>query len=126
MKSHTILRTIGTTVVCVCAIATWWWKTHPDPPVRTKTEIHVVQIRQGDGYLSEKQCRSLHRGQKAEELRNKFGIPAGPDNYDDYFWSYPLREDHSRHCQVDISNWYGPLRKGYRVDSTSLELAVQD
>jgi hypothetical protein len=122
---HNWFKFITMTVVCSCAIATWWWKTHPSTPVQTKTI--VMQVKQGDGYLTETQCREIKRGTKRETLRQEYGVPADYDQWDDDdSWSYPLREDHGRQCTVYISNWYGPFRKGMRVSGVTLDIVERE
>lgn len=117
-KAHTWIRLAVSVVVCACAVGTYWYKTHPDTGVRYK----VIQVKQGDGYLTEEQCRKIERGNKISSLREKYGVPAGSDNSDYDLWSYPLREDHARHCRVSYMDWWGPIRKGDRVTSVDLEL----
>lgn len=117
-KAHTVWRLIVSIVVCACAIGTYWNRTHPPSPIKQK----IVQVTQGDGYMNEDQCRSIKRGMKMSSIREKFGAPAElPD--DEYEgWIFSLRNDHARHCVIYHSDWYGPIRKGERVDSVTLEL----
>lgn len=118
MKAHNWHRTIIAIVVCSTAIGTYWYNTHPD-----KSEHYdIIQVKQGDGYLTETQCRSIERGNKMSSLREKFGVPARTEGINDYSWGYPLREDNDRSCTVGFSDWFGPIRKGERVDYVTLEL----
>lgn len=115
---HTYIRLGSFLVVCACAIYTTWWQTHPETHVKYK----VIQVRQGDGYITESQCRSIKKNDKMSDLRQKFGFPAGKQSNFDWNWDFPLREDHSRECSVWYSEHFGPFKKGNRVDSVRLDL----
>lgn len=95
MKAHTWLRVFVSVVVCGCAVATYWSRIHPASPVHYQTVI----VKQGDGYLSERQCRQIQIGDKQKDIRKKYGYPATSGNTD-LVWTYPLRENHSLNCEV--------------------------
>jgi hypothetical protein len=63
-----------------------------------------VPVRKPDGYMSEDQCMQLAKGTDFRDLIWQYGWPAGEDADDSYagFLTYPLREDHSRYCTIDI------------------------
>jgi hypothetical protein len=97
-KAHTWWRTIVSVVVCATAVGTYWNRTHPPQPVKYK----VVQVKQGDGYVSAQQCGDIDKGAAMTDVRSKYGFPAaeGDSTNDNLTWNFPLREDHHRFCMV--------------------------
>lgn len=96
---HNWYRVLGTLVVCFCAIYTAWWKTHPADAVKVKTVIE--RVKQGDGLMSEQQCRSVSTDDKREELRAKYGFPGSDGNTDDT-WFYPQRGKKNLYCAISF------------------------
>lgn len=78
-------RIVTMIVVCACAI---WGAIHMTPKV---SGTKVVQLKQGDGKMIEKQCRDIEIGTSREDIRKKFGYPTSEGN-DDTYWHYPLRD----------------------------------
>lgn len=109
-----------TSIVCGCAVATWWYNTHPESPIKQK----IVQIKQGDGYMTEKQCHQVGHD-KLRDVREKYGVAAETD---DGYWNYPIRDDEERHCVVHFDfnddQIYGPKSKVMSVDLELLTYAI--
>lgn len=116
-KTHTWWRLIISTIVCGCAVATWWYNTHPQSPVKQK----IVQVKQGDGYVSEAQCRSIGRD-KLKDVRKRFGVPA--ELNDDDYWKFPIRNDHERHCTVHFDYDDSMVEIGPESDVLSVDLEL--
>jgi hypothetical protein len=110
-------RVVTMVVVCACAIVTAWHTTHPP----SRTVAHVVQVRQGDGYLTDAQCREIDRGTRVHALRDRYGVPAQWDGTFDTktAWWYPIR-DTGRFCQLDLIGTGDP--DDYQVDGVRLDL----
>lgn len=117
-KVHTWWRVLVSLIVCATAVATYWYNTHPKNPIKQRV-VHVIE---GDGYVTEDQCRSIDENEKADDLRKRFGTPAELPNISVDSWQYPIRSDPDRHCSVKFQDFYGPIRKGARVNSVDLEL----
>jgi hypothetical protein len=109
----------GTAVVAICAIYTTWHQTQPNLKTKTVTE----KVIEGDGVLTEKQCRDLDPGTSKWDLRDKYGYPASDGN-DDNIWYYPLRDKDDMYCNVSLGYSTGFLDSGdNRIVKVTMDLS---
>jgi hypothetical protein len=115
-------RFFGTAVVALCAIYTAWHQTHPtDTRVKTVTE----KVIEGDGVLTEKQCREIEIGTERNDLRVRYGFPASEGNTDSWLY-YPLRGKDDLYCNISLGYSTRWMHSGEnRVVSVSLDLAKE-
>jgi hypothetical protein len=86
-------RFFGTAVVALCAMYTTWHQTHPPSKVKMVTQ----KVIEGDGRMTEEQCRKVDIGTERKDMRKRFGFPNSEAN-DDTFWHYPIRGKDGLYC----------------------------
>lgn len=83
------------------------------------TRVVQAKLAPATGYLPEHVCFKIKPGQKLRPIVNAYGDPRD-DGDNRLLWAtYPLMEDHDRHCTIHFDGDY----PNGRVSAVSLELA---